>query len=135
MTNKEYLKQLWTLDGEIAVLSQEIEDLRIRAKCIGSPNTDCERVMTSPDQEARYTKYIAEMVDIMDMVRRQQEQYASLRKRITQSICQMDNADERIVLRRRYLLHQTWEQIAEEMNASRRTVIYWHGTALIHFKQ
>lgn len=36
MTNKEYLKQLWTLDAEIDVLLQEVEDLRIRAECIGS---------------------------------------------------------------------------------------------------
>lgn len=135
MTNKEYLRQLWTIDREIAALMQEVDELRARAESIGSLAVDGERVKSSPSQDAKYTRYAEEIVDILDMVISKQKEYGILRKRITQSIDRMVIPEERIVLRRRYFLHQTWERIAEEMNADRATVIRWHGTALLHFKK
>ena len=44
----------------------------------------------------------------------------------------VQDTDERMVLRYRYVHNLTWEQIGNEMNADARTIRRWHGNALLH---
>lgn len=45
---------------------------------------------------------------------------------------QVQNTDEQMVLRYRYIHNMTWEQIGDELKANSRTVRRWHGNALQH---
>lgn len=53
---------------------------------------------------------------------------------IIQAINQMENAEEKELLRKRYIIGEEWEQIAVEMHMSWRTTFRRHGDALEHFE-
>lgn len=134
MTAKEYLVQLWTLDKELKQLEIEQAELKELATGIGSFTYDDERICSSPVLTARFESYIDRLTEVQKQAADKWDQLISLRLKITVAIEKMSEPDERLVLQYRYLNHHTWEQIADEMNASRASVIRWHGTALLHFR-
>lgn len=53
---------------------------------------------------------------------------------IHKAIKKMKDEEEKEILERKYLMRQTWEEIADRMQCGRTTVIRKHGEALINFK-
>lgn len=53
---------------------------------------------------------------------------------IHKAIQKMKSEEEKEILERKYLMRQTWEEIAEHMEYGRTTVIRKHGDALINFE-
>lgn len=53
---------------------------------------------------------------------------------IHRAIRKMKDEEEKEILERKYLMRQTWEEIADRMQCGRTTVIRKHGEALINFK-
>ena len=53
---------------------------------------------------------------------------------IHRAILKMKDEEEKEILERKYLMRQTWEEIADHMQCGRTTVIRKHGEALINFK-
>lgn len=53
---------------------------------------------------------------------------------IHKAIKKMKDEKEKEILERKYLMRQTWEEIADHMQCGRTTVIRKHGEALINFK-
>ena len=56
-----------------------------------------------------------------------------LKEEINKAIDKLDNRDEQLLLRYRYLDNCTWEEIAAMLNVSIRSVHRIHGMALQHF--
>lgn len=135
MTNKEYLRQLRSLQREIQELAQEQKDLQDLATAIGSTTVTGPRVKTSPKQEARYVELILKVAELQRKIVIRADEMVRLREKIIAAIDRMSRTEEQMVLKYRYLHMYTWEAIAEAMHASRATVIRWHGSALLHFKQ
>ena len=44
----------------------------------------------------------------------------------------VQDTNEQMVLRYRYIHNMTWEQIGDELLADARTIRRWHGSALQH---
>ena len=53
---------------------------------------------------------------------------------IHRAIKEMKDEEEKEILERKYLMRQTWEEIAEELGCDRRTAIRKHGNALKNFE-
>ena len=53
---------------------------------------------------------------------------------IHRAIRKMKDEEEKEILERKYLMRQTWEKIAEEMDCDRSTAIRKHGNALENFE-
>lgn len=59
-------------------------------------------------------------------------QLLNLKEELKDVINQVEDKDEQLVLRYRYIYNWTWAQIGEEIYADERTVRRWHNKALAH---
>lgn len=85
------------------------------------------------------SKFAIKAESLMEKLERRKERQIEIMREISGTIGEIDDAEERLVLRYRYLIldrgHMaTWERIAENCNLSRRSVIRTHERALGHIK-
>ena len=123
MTAKEYLKQAYLLDKQIQVEVKELEQLRdMRGTIQGCSYGERIGIKTIEkiwEYEQKIDAKINRLVD--------------LRAEINAAIESMEVAEERLLLKYRYLKNESWEDIACELNVSYRTVHRIHASALSNF--
>ena len=132
MTAKEYLRQLWQLDKEIEIKCMELKQLRAS---IGI------RAMPDPEQNIGHSGNISDPVsDITIRITRMEECLKSkinklydLRETITEQIDGMECRNYRNILTCRYVLMQSWEDVAESMKYDKHHCYKIHGRALQEF--
>lgn len=69
-----------------------------------------------------------------NQIDREVDLYVDLKDQIRDVIAAVENTDEQMVLRYRYIHNDTWEKIGEILKADARTVRRWHDDALKHVK-
>ena len=120
MTAKEYLKQAYLLDKQIQVEVKELEQLR-------------EMRGTNRNLEAPFIKTIEKIWDYEQRIDAQINRLIDLRSEINAAIESMENPEERLLLKYRYLKNESWEDISYDLNVSYRTVHRIHASALNNF--
>lgn len=133
MTAKEYLSQAYRLDQRINSNIEEISRLREMATSISSPSWG-EKVQGTRSTEAPFVHCLEKIMDLEIIINKEIDTLIGLKKEIRTVIEAVQNTDERLVLRYRYIHNCTWEQIGNELNADARTVRRWHGEALLNVK-
>lgn len=131
MTPKEYLRQAYRLDQKINSDLEEVASLREMAFSISSPQLG-ERVQTSRSVDAPYVRCLEKMIALEEKINTEIDLFVELKKEIRAVISTVEDTDERMVLKYRYIHNYTWEQIGNELHADARTVRRWHGRALQH---
>ena len=130
MTAKEYLRQLWQLDREIDIKYKELEQLRasigIRAMRQGD-------AISSGDTSDPVQATVMRIIKMEDCLNRRIDKLIDLREKITEQINGMDNRTYRCILTCRYILMQSWDDVAESMGYDRRYCFKIHGRALQAF--
>ena len=121
MTAKEYLSQAYRLDQRINSNIEEVTMLREMANSISSPSWG-EKVQTSRSTEAPFVRSLEKIIDLEDTINKEIDTLVCLKKQIRTVIEAVQNTDERLVLRYRYIHNCTWEQIGNELNADARTI-------------
>lgn len=129
MTPKEYLKQAYRLNKRIDSMIQEVEELKSLASSAQSPQFG-ERVQTTRNNDAPFLKNLAKVWEQEEQINQQIDCLIELRCEMGGVIDSVENVDEQLVLRYRYLHGQTWEDIADTLCADRSTVLRWHSKAL-----
>lgn len=127
MTAKEYLLQYHDADREINVKLDQIHRLRELA-CKTTSTLTPDKVQT--DTQNKTEIIVAKIVDLENEVDSEIDSLGEIRREVQGVIDQVPNAAQREVLVRRYMIGQTWEQIAVELNYTYRNVCYIHGRAL-----
>lgn len=127
MTVKEFLQGVRNQDGLLRAYEQELEDLRRRAYNISSPRLG----------DKIQSNHLTTLDEIVEKLERQAEKVnqawdrlIELREKAKALIHQERDNDCRCILYRYYILGQTWEQIAVEMNYTIRWTYKLHGKAL-----
>jgi len=133
MTAKEYLRQAYHLDQRINSNIEEISRLRAMASGISSSSWG-EKGQTSRNTEAPFVRNLEKIMDLEEAINKEIDTLVCLKKQIRTVIETVQNTDERLVLRYRYIHNCTWEQIGNELNADARTVRRWYGDALLKVK-
>jgi DNA-directed RNA polymerase specialized sigma subunit len=133
MTAKEYLKQAYRLDQRINSDLEEVGRLRSMASNVSSPSFG-ERVQTSPAGDAPFVRSIEKIMLLEHHIDEEIDLYVDLKKQIRSVIDKVEDTDEQMVLRYRYVHNYTWEQIGNKLYADRTTVFRWHERALRHVK-
>ena len=134
MTNaekKKYLNSYLNMQKEIDSKREMIEYIRQRELGKAITYSDMPKGTSIHD----LSDYAA---DLDDIVRKYEEccALAVIRmKEITAAIDELDNVEERIILRSRYILGHDWEKIAEQLHHSWRHTLRIHGNALEHFEK
>lgn len=131
MTVKEYLHQAYRLDQKINSDLEEVSALREMASSVSSPQLT-ERVQTSRKGDAPFVRCLEKIMELEEKINREIDLLVELKKEIRSVISTVEDTDERLVLKYRYIHNYTWEQIGNELHADSRTVRRWHGKALLH---
>ena len=133
MKVKDYLKQAYRLDHRIDSDIEELGKLRSMAASISSPTLG-ERVQTSKKREAPFEKTIMKIVDVEHKIDEEIDLLVDLKTQMREVIQAVEDVDEQLVLRYRYIHNMTWDEISDELAADNSTVRRWHGHALLHVK-
>ncbi|MCH4007685.1 MAG: RNA polymerase subunit sigma-70 [Eubacterium sp.] len=133
MTPKEYLRQSYRLDQRINSDIEEVGRLRSMSASVSSP-AFTERVQTSHNGDAPFVHSIEKIIELEHQIDKEIDLYVDLKDQIRSVISKVENTDEQMVLRYRYVHNYTWEMIGTLLNADARTVRRWHGDALQHVK-
>lgn len=131
MTAKEYLRQAYRLDQKINSDLEEVAALREMASSVSSPQLS-ERVQTSRKGDAPFVRCLEKIIELEDKINKEIDLLVELKKEIRMVITTVEDTDERMVLKYRYVHNYTWEQIGNELHADARTVRRWHGKSLLH---
>ena len=131
MTVKEYLHQAYRLDHKINSDIEEMQRLREMSSSISTPQFG-EKVQSSRKQEAPFVRSIEKIITLEEKINREIDTLIDLKEQMRGVIAAVDNTDEQMVLRYRYIHNMTWEEIGDELSIDSRTARRWHGTALTH---
>lgn len=131
MTNKEYLRQAYRLDQKINSDIEEVARLREMAGNISSPVLG-DKVQTSRNRDGLFVRNMEKILLLEEKINREIDVLVDLKSQMRDVIAAVQDTDERMVLRYRYIHNLTWEQIGNELNADKSTIRRWHGSALAH---
>lgn len=132
MTVKEYLYQIWNLDREIEIKYRALEAARAQIGVM--PRQADPDAVSHPDGISDPTfKYVEKVMKLEAQLNKKIDLLITLKSRIIRQIDEMDNRTYRNILTCRYVLMQTWDEVAESVGYERRQCIRLHGRALQEF--
>lgn len=132
MTAKEYLEQIPKLDRLINSKLTELSRLKLNAASLCSvPLFD--KVCSGGVNNSMST--VEKIIDLEKIIKKEIDELIDLKSEIHKKIKCVYNFNLTTVLVDKYINGFTFEQIAERMNVSQRTVLRWHGIALQIFRK
>ena len=134
MTAKEYLYQAYRLDDLINSYRRELASLKELSLSVGSQDTSKDSVSVSKDNSARFTRIVDSIVDLETKINNEIENYVAVKNEIHSVIEAVENNDEKLCLRYRYIEFMSWDDIADKMHYELRNVFRLHGKALKNIK-
>ena len=90
--------------------------------------------MTRGSSQSDLSDYLSRCADLMNELKQEQVKAITEYTDIHRAIQKMKDEEEKEILERKYLMRQTWERIAEELDCDRSTAIRKHGNALENFE-
>lgn len=133
MTAKEYLNQARHLDALINCRLREIDYWRDLSSSVSGTRFDGMPHSPNHPTEAPFVRCLEKIDEIQRSVEEKVAYLVRLKEEINTAIDMLENRDEQLVLRYRYLDDCTWEEISRMLNVSLRTVYRIHGSALQNF--
>ena len=133
MTAKEYLNQARHLDALINCRLREIDYWRDLSSSVSGTRFDGMPHSPNRPTDAPFVRCLEKIDEIQRSVEEKITYLVRLKEEINTAIDKLENRDEQLVLRYRYLDDCTWEEISRMLNVSLRTVHRIHGSALQNF--
>ena len=128
MTAKEYLRQAYRLDQRINSKLEQIESLENMALNCTSAITVMPR---NPSHSASHMEdAVCKIVDIKNNLNDDITKLLNYKISIFEIIHSVKNIDYQLILEKRYLSYQSWEDIACDLNCSVSWVLKLHRKAL-----
>lgn len=132
MTAKEYLKQAYRLHERIDAHIAELEELRDMSTRIQGVSFE-EHFSSTRNTDAPFVKLIGKIMDMESRINSEIDRLVDLKAEMDMVIEQVEDIEERLLLRYRYLDNMTWDDIATRLSVSSRTVHRIHSAALQNF--
>lgn len=129
MTIKIFLKQALILDALIEANRRELKRLREIAESIGAPSITGDRVQ-SGGQTDRMGDAVAAIVDLEAEIQAEIKQYIRKRHDIRRVINGVGDDTLRLILQKRYLQGEKWENVAADLHKDLRWIFRLHDRAL-----
>ena len=133
MTIKELLASHKIIDDRINCMLDEIAELRALAE-----RTTVRISGESRSRGGHSDKVGANAAKIADLeikIDREIDRLVDLKDHILEVVASLDNETERTVTERHYILHETWETIAEKLCYTPRHVIRIHNKAVARLEE
>ena len=132
MTAKEYLNQARHLDALIHCRLREIDYWRDLSISVSNSGYEEHHNPNRPT-DAPFVRCLEKIDEIQQSVEDKVAYLVELKEEINAAIDKLENRDEQLLLRYRYLDDCSWEEISHMMNISIRSVHRIHGSALQNF--
>lgn len=133
ITIKDYLERHRTADAEINSKLEQLAELRsLATKITPSTNYEGRGSGTASDKVGRT---VAKIVDLEQEINEAIDRLVDIKAEIEDLINLLSDSVMRTVLERRYILHETWEVIAEKMGYSRRHITRLNTEALAELER
>ena len=131
---KDYLKQIENMDLYIQQLISEVEELKSLSQSVSGVQYG-ERIKSgSHKKEASFVNYIIKISELERKINQEIDKFVDLKTVIISAIDELDDLEERILLRAKYISRKSWDDIFEQLNRSRSATYRVHASALEHFK-
>ena len=132
MTAKEYLRQARYLDVRINTKLEHIVSLHELATKATSTLSD---MPGSPGRNIhRMEDIIVKIIMLENEINDDIDELVDLKRDILAAVSRIEDEDCRLVIEKRYLANETWEEIALDMSCSIDNVFKIHGKALKKFQ-
>ena len=129
MKKKEYLRQGYKINLEIETKKEVLEELKSNLDGLQALQNS-EKLQGGPIKDD--SGIVNKMNKIIEMEKDLNE-LCNFQIELSQMIDTIENTNERVVLRLRYILNQSWEEIAEKMGYTLRQIHRIHGNAIKNF--
>ena len=128
MTSKEFLNQAYLLDQRIKSKSEQIQSLNELA-------TKCTAILTGMPRNPNHgsstmADAVCKIIDLQNEIAADMDRLVQIKKDIVDVIAKVDDVKFRILLEKRYLCGETWEEITMSLYHNRRWVFRLHDKAL-----
>ena len=133
-TTKEYLKQIENMNRYIEQLVSEVEELRALSQSLSGTQFGERNKGGNKNNEATFVNYIIKINDLEAKINQEIDKFVDLKTVIISAIDELDDLEERILLRAKYISRKSWDDIFEQLNRSRSATYRVHASALEHFK-
>jgi hypothetical protein len=134
MTAKQYLQQAYRLNGFINADRAELVRLRELSVSVGGQDLTQDRVQTSITSD-KTGNVVMKIMDLESKIKAEIARYVDLQAEIRGRVNAVQCEDLRLLLKKRYLNFEKWEQIAVDMNYAYRWVLALHKRALTAFEE
>lgn len=127
MTAKEYLNQAFCLDQQINSKIRQVEQLSALAQKATA------MISGMPKQSGQPDGLLVKIIDLQYEIQDSIDRLVDLKCEITRTINCL-TGDHQTILEKRYLLYESWEDIAKDLKYEERQVFRLHGQALLLIK-
>lgn len=127
MSSKEYLKQLIYIDDMINNKQKQINRLRELCTIQGVNLSGMPKSCNGTD---KIVNLISKIVDLEKEINEDIDKLVDLKRDATHKINLLNDNRYKLILNKRYLLNETFEKIAVDMNLSWKWIHKLHGEAL-----
>lgn len=133
MSPKEYLQQAYRIECKIALDKELVESMRaaLHGRSANYSSDGSQHIL----QENNVERAILRVVEYENKINAEIEDLMCKRLEIEDVIDTISNEILQEVLKRRYLLYQKWDEIAEEMHYGEQWVHKLHNRALAEVKE
>lgn len=128
MTVKEYLKQAMYLDALINSKVRQAEHLRSLTTKVTTTYSD--QGVSSEHDNKRLEKTIAKIIDLEREINDDIDTLIDLKIEITAIISQVTDIKQRLILEKRYLDFESWEQISCDLKYDIRHIRRLHNESI-----
>lgn len=126
---KAYLRAVRLYDTRINMKIDELAAIKASLTKI-TPTLKDDAVSSGGGSQDKLGDGVAKMVDLREEINADIDRFVDAKKAVSAVIDRIDDPDQLQVIHRRYVLYESFEQIACEMHMTYRNVCYIHGKAL-----
>lgn len=135
MTKKQYLKQGYRLRQEIKIQNDILLDLKSNLGNVKGIDYSKDKLDGGPLQDdSNMVNKIDKILQVEELIKNKVEELKKFQANLYLEILKLDNTNEKILLQARYILNETWEEIAERLGYSVMHIHRIHKKALENFK-
>ena len=135
MTKKQYLRQGYKIRQEIKIQRDILNELENNLDNVKFFDYSKDKLQGGPVQDDTVmVEKINRIIEVQEIIREKETELKRLQANLYLEINRLTNTNEKILLQARYILNETWEQIAERLGYSVRQIHRVHSSALENFK-
>lgn len=135
MTKKQYLRQGYKIRQEIKIQNDILIELENNLDNVKSFDYSKDKLQGGPVQDDTIMiEKINRIIEVQEIIKKRDFELKTFQANLYIEINRLSNTNEKILLQARYILNETWEQIAERLGYSVMHTHRIHRSALENFK-